>query len=76
MTHPPLRIGIVGIGSIARGQHIPGYQLCDDVEITALCDVDHATVAKAGADLGVQRLTTDFNELVQMDELDAVSVCT
>ena len=76
ITHPPLRIGIVGIGGIARGQHIPGYQLCDDVEIIALCDVNEATLARAGADLDVEHLTTDFEELVRMDDLDAVSVCT
>ena len=41
-----------------------------------LCDVNEATLAEVGADLDVEHLTTDFNELVGVDNLDAVSVCT
>lgn len=50
----PLRVGIVGLGGIARGQHIPGYHLCPDVEIAALCDVDAACLETAAAAAGVR----------------------
>ena len=35
-----VRVGIVGVGGIANGVHIPGYLKCDDCEITAICDID------------------------------------
>ena len=36
-----LRIGIIGVGGIAQGRHIPAFlQLNDSCEITALSDVN------------------------------------
>lgn len=35
-----LKVGIIGVGGIAKGAHIPGYlNLSDKVEIYALCDI-------------------------------------
>ena len=77
MTHPAhLRVGIVGVGSIARGAHIPGYLLCDNVEIAALCDTSETALTTIGAELGVARLTSDYQELVNLADLDIVDVCT
>ncbi|MGC9347608.1 MAG: Gfo/Idh/MocA family protein [Anaerolineae bacterium] len=71
-----LRVGIIGVGGIARGQHIPGYLLCDDVELTAFCDADEDALESAGAQYGVSRLTSDYQELLADDDIDAVSICT
>jgi predicted dehydrogenase len=71
-----IRVGIVGVGGIARGQHIPGYQLCEDVEIAALCDVNETALYEVGERLGVARLTTSWDELVAYGDLDAVDICT
>ena len=35
-----IRIGIVGVGGIANGAHIPPLQACADCQITAVCDID------------------------------------
>jgi predicted dehydrogenase len=71
-----LRVGIVGTGGIARGQHIPGYLRRSDAEITMFCDVNEAALKSMGDAYGVRNLTTDFRELVTSDIVDAVSVCT
>ncbi len=71
-----LRIGIVGVGGIALGQHIPGYLRCQDVEITMLCDVNEQALKRVGSTYGVEQLTTDYHELVNSELVDAVSVCT
>ena len=71
-----IRVGLVGLGGIARGQHIPGYELCDNVELAAFCDVDEGTLEAMGAKHGVSRVTTDYEELVRYEDLDAVDVCT
>jgi predicted dehydrogenase len=76
MADSALRVAIIGTGGIARGQHIPGYQLADNVEIVALCDVDTATVRDVGKKLGVERITSDWRDIVEADDIDALSICT
>jgi predicted dehydrogenase len=77
MTQPKtLRVGLVGLGGIARGQHLPGYLLCDNVELAAFCDVDEETLASMGETYGVSRLTTEYEALVAYEDLDIVDVCT
>jgi predicted dehydrogenase len=75
-----IRVAIIGVGGIARGQHIPGYLLCaaDDpaVEIAALCDADEAVLQAMGAQYGVSRLTTDYREVMAWEDIDVVSICT
>lgn len=72
----PIRIGIVGVGGIAQHMHIPGYLRCPNVEITALCDINEDLLKSMGEKYGVPHLTTDYRELVELDDLDAVDVCT
>lgn len=71
-----LRVGLVGLGGIARGQHLPGYLLCDNVELAAFCDVDEEMLASMGETYGVSRLTTEYEALVAYEDLDIVDVCT
>jgi len=71
-----IRVGVVGVGGIAQSQHIPGYLRCQDVEIAALCDVNQALLESMGQKYAVSTLTTDYRELVELDHLDAVDICT
>jgi predicted dehydrogenase len=71
-----LRVAIVGTGGIARAQHIPGYQLAENVEIVALCDANMDTLRATGQKLGIDRLTADWREIVDAGDIDAISVCT
>ena len=73
-----VRLGVIGNGGIANGAHLPGYSLIpDDCEIFALCDIDpvplHQTAAKYPQ---VKHLFEDYNKMLEMPEIDAVSVCT
>lgn len=72
-----LKVGIIGVGGIAKGAHIPGYlNLSDKVEIYALCDIKPERAEKRAKELGVEHVFTDFHDLVAMKEIDVVSVCT
>jgi len=72
-----LKVGIIGVGGIAKGAHIPGYlSVSDKVEIYALCDIIPERAEKRAKELGVEHVFTDFNDLVAMKEIDVVSVCT
>jgi predicted dehydrogenase len=67
-----MRIGIIGCGGIA-GQHIRGYEACEDVEISAGADVD---IQRAIDVAGEDHAHTSFHEMLSNEQLDAVSVCT
>ena len=69
-----IRVGIIGVGNIAES-HIYGYLRNPDVELYAFCDIDSDRLQYMGKKYGVTRLYTDHNEMLKLEELDAVSVC-
>ncbi len=68
-----LRVGVIGTGIGAY--HLQGYQSHPQAEVVALCDVNPKALEAAGAQYGVSRLFTDYQEMLAMKNLDAVSVC-
>ncbi len=70
-----LRVGIVGVGNIAQN-HIAAYQKDPHAEVYALCDINEERLKKNGEKYGITRLYTDVEEMVKLEELDAVSICT
>lgn len=73
-----LGIGIIGSGGIARGAHMPGYKACekDGVKIIACSDINPDTARLAAEQFDVPHVFTDYKKLLEMDEIDAVSICT
>jgi predicted dehydrogenase len=71
-----LKIGIIGTGSIAQGKHIPAYVKHPDAEIVAVCDSRADVVERVAAELGIERKFTDYDDLLKIDEIDAVDICT
>lgn len=73
-----VRIGLIGVGGIAQGAHLPPLSESPDVEITALCDINPDTLKKVGDRYGVpeSRRFSDYRDLVSCPEVDAVEVCT
>ncbi len=70
-----LKVGIIGAGNISK-YHIDAYRKNPDVELYALCDINESRLKMMGEKYGVSRLFTDKDEMLKLDELDAVSVCT
>ncbi len=72
-----LKIGIIGCGGIVRGAHLnPGWLAVPDAEIVAVCDNYEPTAAKLATDFNVPHVFTDFNELLKIQEIDAIDICT
>ena len=73
-----VRIGVIGTGGIANGAHLPGYsQIPDACEIFAMCDIDPVALEKTSAKYpDVPHTFTDYKKLLEMPEIDAISVCT
>lgn len=72
-----LKIGIIGLGSISQ-LHADAYCKNPDVELYAFCDIHRERAVKAAEKYGVpiDRVFSDINEMLALDEIDAVSVCT
>ncbi len=70
-----VKIGIIGTGNISHA-HMEGYNMLDNVEYCAACDLDKKRVDAFAEKYGFKRTYTDFNEMLKNEELDAVSVCT
>ncbi|MEH7302303.1 Gfo/Idh/MocA family protein [Neobacillus drentensis] len=70
-----LRIGIIGVGGIAQGRHIPAFlQLRDVCEITALCDVNVDRAKETAEKHQIPHVFENYQDL--FSEVDAVCICT
>ena len=72
-----LRIGIIGTGGIAHN-HMKAYLHMDDVEIVAGADIVPGKAEAFFEEFGLEGVHcyTDHREMLQNEQLDAVSVCT
>jgi len=70
-----VRVGIIGTGNISEA-HVDGYKQLKDVEIAAACDIDREKLTRYANTHGIPNTFTDYNEMLAMADLDAVSVCT
>ncbi|WP_159723707.1 Gfo/Idh/MocA family protein [Enterococcus sp. CSURQ0835] len=73
-----LKIGIIGCGGIANGKHLPALVQVEGVELCAFCDVISDRAERAFRDFGTanSRVFTDYQEMLNKEELDVVHVCT
>jgi predicted dehydrogenase len=72
----PLRFGVIGTGSIAHNRHLPCLKRQPDVTIVAAADVSPTSVGAAARAFDIPTVYTDFREMLEKEELDAVVVCT
>jgi predicted dehydrogenase len=72
-----LRVGLIGSGGIVRGAHLkPGWLAVPDAKIVAVCDIHEETARKLAADFNIPHTFTDFRDLLELDEIDVVDICT
>jgi predicted dehydrogenase len=69
-------VAIVGCGGITLQNHLPGLALCQDVKVTALCDADPGTLDRARQQTGVRTSSTNYQEIVGRDDVQAVIIAT
>ncbi len=70
-----IKVGIIGVGNIS-GSHIAGYKALDNVELYAVCDINGERAHECVKNHNLKHVFTDYNEMLKLEELDAVSVCT
>ncbi|MHB9038440.1 MAG: Gfo/Idh/MocA family protein [Armatimonadota bacterium] len=71
-----INVGIIGTGYIATDQHMPALSKQNDVKILAVCDVNEKSANRAAETFSVPHVFGDYTKMLEMDEIDAVHVCT
>jgi predicted dehydrogenase len=70
-----LRIGMIGVGGIAQGRHIPAFQtLNEECVITAVSDVNKERAQEVATKFNIKNVYSDYHDMFQ--EVDAVCICT
>lgn len=72
------KVGIVGVGGIANGKHMPALSKLSNVEIVAFCDIIKERAVEGAKKYGAPeaKVYTDYRDLVARDDIDVVHVCT
>lgn len=76
MKNGKIRVGFIGAGNICQNAHIPAFLEQKDAELVAVCDIRAERAEEVRLRYGMKYATTSMDELVSIDGLDAVSVCT
>lgn len=70
-----LRLGIIGVGGIAQGRHIPAFQKLNDLcEITAVSDANAERANEVAEKYAVPNIFDHYKDM--FSEVDAVVICT
>lgn len=69
-------VGIVGCG-IGRSHVVEGYvPNADKFRVLALCDLNVERMTEVADEFGVERRITSFDDLLGMDDIDVIDICT
>jgi predicted dehydrogenase len=69
-------VAIVGCG-VGRAHIEQGYaRHSGKFRITALCDIDKGRLDAVGDEFGIHRRTAAFGDLLRMEDIDIVDICT
>ena len=71
-----IKVGIIGAGGIACSVHIPNYQKIENVRVIAVADIKAEVAENAAEQFNISNVFTDWEDLLKIDEIEAVSVCT
>lgn len=72
----PVRVAMVGAGAIAQLAHLPSLARMRGVDLVAVCDNDGAKARALAGRFGAANVFTDIEELLELDELDALIIAT
>ena len=69
-----VRIGIVGAGNFTTGRMLPGFKKSPDAEVTVVANRSRESGERVAAQFGIPRVATDYREVVESPEVDAVFI--
>ncbi len=71
-----LRLGVIGAGNYASSMLLPHLQRNNEVELVAVATTTSLSAQNASRKFGFQTATTDYKEILENDDIDAVIIAT
>lgn len=73
-----VKVGIIGVGGIANGKHMPNLARLENVELIAFCDIIRERAEEGARKYGAPnaKVFTDYKDLLSMNEVEVVHVLT
>lgn len=71
-----VRVGVIGAGAVSDYHHVPALKMDPRAELVAVCDASPDLLEKRKTDWGIDRVTTDPEELCGWPDVDAVIIAT
>ncbi|MEK6235093.1 MAG: Gfo/Idh/MocA family oxidoreductase [Planctomycetales bacterium] len=71
----PLKVGLIGTGGIALGQHLPAWMTLPGAKVTGLADVSRDSLERAAETCDATYLTEDYRELLARDDVEIIDIC-
>lgn len=69
-----VKVGLIGAGQIG-GFHLDGYENIDAADVLAVADIDEQKAESVADKYGIKNFYTDYRELLENEEIEAVDVC-
>lgn len=67
---------MIGTGKIALANHLPGFALCPETKVVALCDSNKEVLENASRQTGIKQTHLDYHEVLGRGEVSAVVIAT
>jgi predicted dehydrogenase len=71
-----VRVGLIGVGAVPQTAHLPILSKMRGAKLVALCDNDGPKTRAIAQRFGVPDVFTDIDDLLELEQLDAVIVAT
>lgn len=70
-----LKMGIIGVGGIAQGRHIPTFKALEEqVEIIGLQYINYELAQTVARKFNIPKVYENYEQM--FDDVDAVTICT
>lgn len=79
MTNKKLKVGVIGLGDIARSTHLPAWKELESegrVELIAVCDIIEESAQTIADEFGAKKIYNDYAQMFQDGEFDIIDICT
>jgi predicted dehydrogenase len=70
-----IKVGIIGTGGIAQTVHIPNFKKVENVEVSAIADINKEKIQYVAKKFGIKQTFTEWEKLMDSD-IDAVVICS